>query len=71
MKWTPDKPTQSGWYFWRSSQDPRPYIMHIVVIDGQRFLSEDLQRPLDDYVFLGREGNWSDEPVPEPEEVTQ
>lgn len=43
--WTSEKPTQPGWYWWRSNKKSEPFIMHLGMtareIDGPEILCTD------------------------------
>ena len=59
MKWTDDKPTIEGWYFWRRSvnyNDSLHYRVEYVEIDM-----------LGTSLWMQRHGQWAG-PIPEPVE---
>jgi len=62
MKWTTDKPTVGGWYFWRQASKVKdPFKWRPIFIEDRAVWVNQTQMspPLD--------GEWSG-PIPEPED---
>lgn len=64
MKWTTEKPTREGWYWYRPFPDIDPSMAHIVdaYSDGLFVHGQSVAGYLKDL-----EGQWSDAPIPQPE----
>ena len=60
MTWTTEKPTKSGWYWWRRRGDP--FVLSVVEIEGQLFANGASVEELTDH-----DGEWSG-PLEEPAE---
>lgn len=68
MKWTREKPTQPGWYWWRAPRK-RPRVL---LVSAYAFTKTRYQDGLGGDVYLVENmvpGEWAG-PIPEPEEVT-
>lgn len=67
MKWTKEKPTKPGWYWFRSETEygTCTTVLEIRNVQGGLVVVETIAiYPLEEF----REGEWAG-PIPEPEEV--
>lgn len=60
MIWTTSRPTKPGWYWWRAHAKADPHLRCITYVLG-RLCSDGLP-------VKRSPGEWSSEPIPEPEE---
>jgi hypothetical protein len=79
MKWTKKPPSEPGWYWWRKEQS-HDSIMSFVDIGGARcylwgewhgghfMFSGGVTLPMTMDIRDGGYGEWSDQPIPTPEE---
>lgn len=67
MKWTWEKPTTPGWYWYRSIVCETTMYTRVVEVFPNGKVSDGLLLPMDQ--IATRQGEWAG-PIPEPEEVT-
>ena len=64
LKWTNDKPKCDGHFWYREHEhDLWPEVVVVNIIVG-KWASEDGN----DYSILNTEGQWSNQPIPQPED---
>ena len=64
MKWTTKPPNAPGFYFFRAFEDPLPEVLWVEIEgEGSFVIGEE------EWVCAEYEGEWSDEPIPEPGEA--
>ena len=71
MKWTTEKPTQSGWFWVRTIDDRTPLKTRMVMITKHGnnlfiYLPGSPSRPIDEFATFARPVEWMG-PIPVPE----
>lgn len=66
MSWTTKKPTQPGWYWWRTYND-EPWEVVEVCVNNNRMFHKRIGRTVE---IDSSKGEWSG-PLPEPDEPTE
>jgi hypothetical protein len=68
MKWTDVQPSSPGWYWWRANADAFPSC-HLIDRVGDKYGNAVLYCASCNHDHLEEDGGqWSDAPIPEPEE---
>ena len=73
LKWTKEKPTESGWYWWRFEKKNVPHMVYVVWENTMRPVENDRLLILypnsnKEFEVETRGGEWAG-PIPEPEEA--
>ena len=66
-QWTATKPTQEGWYWWRTSDNAEPVPLFSASRGRDLYVSESAVETVTTIYGLGpRTGQWWSEPIKEP-----
>jgi len=73
LKWTKNKPTVSGWYWWRFEENIVPHMVYVVLESVLRPVEKDrwlilYPNSTEEFEVETRGGEWSG-PIPEPEDA--
>ncbi len=67
MKWSSNKPTKPGWYWWRAP-GKNPRVLRVWAYEGSKPTCQDGFGGDEDFIENMVPGEWAG-PIPEPEEV--
>lgn len=68
MKWTTEKPTKEGWYWYNDTVTGKSKEIVFIWRSGIGDLHIGFNTESEVYLLSEIYGEWSDQPIPEPEE---